>query len=65
MDRKTLNVLLIEDSPDYAELAQQWLSSTGEDVAFVLRLDRLVGRRPGPLGQGWRGCSAPGPGPAR
>src|SRR5690349_20911677 len=50
MDRKTLNVLLIEDSPDYAGLVQHWLSSTGEDVAFVLNwtdtlaagLDRLA-----------------------
>lgn len=49
MDLKTLNVLLIEDSPDYAELVQQWLSGTGEEVAFVLNwtdslaagLDRL------------------------
>ena len=50
MDRKTLNVLLIEDSPDYAELVQQWLSGTGEEIAFTLNwtdslaagLDRLA-----------------------
>ena len=50
MDRKTLNVLLIEDSPDYAELVQQWLSGAGEEVAFLLSwtdslaagLDRLA-----------------------
>ena len=31
-----MNVLLIEDSPDYAELIQQWLSLAGEKVPFVL-----------------------------
>ncbi|HYL37127.1 MAG TPA: response regulator [Bryobacteraceae bacterium] len=44
MDRKTLNVLLIEDSPDYAGLVQQWLSGAGDDVAFVLNWnDSLTG----------------------
>src|SRR5258708_11177657 len=33
-----MNVLLIEDSPDYAELIQQWLSGAGEKVPFVLNL---------------------------
>jgi Flp pilus assembly CpaE family ATPase len=33
--KKTLTVLLIEDSPDYAALVQQWLSLK-TDVAFVL-----------------------------
>ena len=33
--KKTLTVLLIEDSPDYATLVQQWLSRKS-DVAFVL-----------------------------
>jgi len=33
--KKTLTVLLIEDSPDYAELVQQWLSIRS-DMAFVL-----------------------------
>src|SRR5689334_10572198 len=50
MDRKTLNVLLIEDNPDYAGLVQQWLSGMGEEVAFALNwtdtltagLDRLA-----------------------
>jgi Flp pilus assembly CpaE family ATPase len=32
---KTLTVLLIEDSPDYAALVQQWLSLRS-DIAFVL-----------------------------
>lgn len=36
MDSKCLNVLLIEDSPDYAGLVQQWLSSAEGDIAFVL-----------------------------
>ena len=36
MDSKCLNVLLIEDSPDYAGLVQQWLSSAEGEVAFVL-----------------------------
>lgn len=36
MDAKCLNVLLIEDSPDYAELVQQWLSSADGEVSFVL-----------------------------
>jgi Flp pilus assembly CpaE family ATPase len=33
--KKTLTVLLIEDSPDYAALVQQWLSLK-TDIAFVL-----------------------------
>ena len=36
MDRKTLNILLIEDDPDYAGLVQQWLASTADEGAFVL-----------------------------
>jgi len=48
MHSKTLQVLLIEDSPDYAELVQTWLSPRGE-IAFALNwtdsleagLDRL------------------------
>jgi Flp pilus assembly CpaE family ATPase len=35
MQGKTLKVLLIEDSPEYAELVQAWLSSGGE-IAFGL-----------------------------
>src|SRR2546427_5380227 len=35
MERKTLTILLIEDSPDYAELVQRWLSAGGE-TAFAL-----------------------------
>jgi len=34
MNKKPLTVLLIEDSPAYAELVQQWLAS--KDGAFVL-----------------------------
>jgi len=36
MTKKTLNVLLIEDNPDYAGLVQQWLSAAGDQVSFVL-----------------------------
>ncbi|HSP69421.1 MAG TPA: response regulator [Bryobacteraceae bacterium] len=36
MDAKCINVLLIEDSPDYAELVQQWLASAEGEVSFVL-----------------------------
>jgi Flp pilus assembly CpaE family ATPase len=36
MDGKTLNVLLIEDNPDYTELVQHWLSAAGEGVAYIL-----------------------------
>jgi Flp pilus assembly CpaE family ATPase len=36
MDGKTLNVLLIEDNPDYTELVQHWLSAGGDEVAYVL-----------------------------
>lgn len=36
MPRKTLKILLIEDSPEYAELIQTWLSPGG-DVAFALK----------------------------
>jgi CheY-like chemotaxis protein len=43
MDRKTLSVLLIEDSSDYARLVQPWLCSPGEDIAFVLNwTDSLI-----------------------
>ncbi len=35
MPRKTLKVLLIEDSPEYAELVQAWLAPSGE-IAFAL-----------------------------
>ena len=35
MQRKTIRVLLIEDSPDYAELVQTWLSPSGE-ITFAL-----------------------------
>lgn len=50
MNQNTLTVLLIEDNPDYAGLVQHWLSTTAEDVAFVLNwtdtlaagLDRLA-----------------------
>jgi Flp pilus assembly CpaE family ATPase len=35
MIKKTLNVLLIEDSPDYAELVRAWLADE-EDTKFVL-----------------------------
>jgi MinD-like ATPase involved in chromosome partitioning or flagellar assembly/CheY-like chemotaxis protein len=36
MTLKTINVLLLEDSPDYAELVQQWLSTGNDDVRFSL-----------------------------
>ena len=35
-DVKPVTVLLIEDSPDYAELVQQWLSVKHEGISFVL-----------------------------
>src|SRR5690348_7227728 len=35
MQRKTIKVLLIEDSPEYAELVQNWLSPSGE-ISFAL-----------------------------
>ncbi|SPE38574.1 hypothetical protein SBA6_900012 [Candidatus Sulfopaludibacter sp. SbA6] len=35
---------MIEDNPDYAELVQHWLSTSGEDVRFVLDwTDSLAG----------------------
>ena len=36
MAPKPLMVLMIEDSPDYAELVQHWLSAPGGDPGFVL-----------------------------
>jgi Flp pilus assembly CpaE family ATPase len=36
MNKATLNVLLIEDNPDYAGLVQQWLAATSDQVSFVL-----------------------------
>jgi pilus assembly protein CpaE len=36
MKLESLNVLLIEDSPDYAELVAQWLSSAPDDESFRL-----------------------------
>jgi DNA-binding response OmpR family regulator len=35
MQKKTIRVLLIEDSPDYAELVPTWLSPSGE-ITFAL-----------------------------
>ena len=37
MNLKHINVLLIEDSPDYAELVEQWLSSAAAEDGFALR----------------------------
>lgn len=50
MAQDSLNVLLIEDSPEYAGLVQQWLVAAGGEVAFNLNwtdtladgLDRLA-----------------------
>jgi len=43
MGGKILNILLIEDNPDFARLVQQWLSGTGDDVALVLNwTDSLI-----------------------
>ena len=36
MAPKPLMVLMIEDSPDYAELVQHWLSAPGGDPGFIL-----------------------------
>src|SRR5438876_5381532 len=42
MQRKTLTILLIEDSPDYAELVQKWLSPRGETVFALNWTDSLA-----------------------
>jgi DNA-binding response OmpR family regulator len=36
MEQKPLNVLMIDDSPDYAALVRVWLSGTGEEAGYVL-----------------------------
>lgn len=36
LEKKALTVLLVEDSPDYAELVQDWLAMGREDMSFVL-----------------------------
>lgn len=36
MEKKALTVLLVEDSPDYAELVQDWLAVSRDDMSFVL-----------------------------
>lgn len=36
MEENTLTVLLIEDSPQFAQLVQHWLTNTSGDTAFVL-----------------------------
>jgi Flp pilus assembly CpaE family ATPase len=36
LEKKALTVLLVEDSPDYAELVQDWLAVSREDMSFVL-----------------------------
>jgi two-component system, NarL family, sensor histidine kinase UhpB len=42
MIKKTLTILLIEDSPEYAELVRQWLSPPG-DISFILNwTDSLI-----------------------
>src|SRR5271154_4859095 len=38
---KTLTVLLIEDSPDYAALVEQWLSLRTDTTFVLLRTDTL------------------------
>ena len=47
-----LNVLLIEDNPDYAGLVQEWLSATGDQVAFVLIWTDSLGAGLNRLSQG-------------
>ncbi len=42
MQRKTLTILLIEDSPDYAELIQKWLSPGGETTFALNWTDSLA-----------------------
>jgi Flp pilus assembly CpaE family ATPase len=37
MNNENINVLLIEDDPDYAELVEQWLSSTPSADCFCLQ----------------------------
>ncbi len=36
LEQKVLTVLLIEDSPDYAELVQDWLGAGTEEMSFAL-----------------------------
>ncbi len=36
MNRQSLTVLLIEDSPDYADLVEDWLSEKKDGTSFVL-----------------------------
>lgn len=36
LEKRTLTVLLVEDSPDYAELVQDWLAVSRDDMAFAL-----------------------------
>src|SRR5277367_6056114 len=36
MNTTTLNVLLVEDNPDYAGLVQEWLTAAGDQVSFLL-----------------------------
>jgi pilus assembly protein CpaE len=52
MERRTLDVLLIEDDADYAGLVQQWLSGTGEKDAFVLNWTESLEAGLDRLGQG-------------
>lgn len=44
MPTSSIAVLMIEDDPDYAELVQHWLSTSGDDIGFVLHwTDSLAG----------------------
>ena len=36
LEPKALTVLLVEDSPDYAELVQDWLGAGSDEMSFVL-----------------------------
>ncbi len=36
MEKTSLTVLLVEDSPDYAELIQDWLAAGSDEMSFVL-----------------------------
>jgi Flp pilus assembly CpaE family ATPase len=51
MQTKTLKVLLIEDSPEYAELVQTWFSPSGE-IAFALNWTDSLAAGLKRLGQG-------------
>jgi hypothetical protein len=56
LDKRALTVLLVEDSPDYAELVQDWLAIGREEMSFVLNWTDTLAADQGPGARYTRHC---------